>query len=80
MDANCNASIAQERSAPLNFEMVRISKAKETCDVCPNTIRAYAAEGLPLYKVGKSVYFSRTDLANFIRGRAMVSGNRKEAA
>lgn len=53
------------------FDLVRLTKAKETVDFCPNTIRAYAREGLPLYRKGKAVFFSKAELASFLmRGGA----------
>lgn len=52
--------------------MTRITKSKRECDVSPNTIRAYARQGLRLYKVGKTVWFSQAELASFIRGKGVV--------
>jgi hypothetical protein len=54
-----------------SFEMVRLTKSKSACDVCPNTVRAYAKEGLPLYRLGRAVFFSRAELAEHIRSRAL---------
>ena len=54
-----------------NFDLVRLTKAKREVDVCPNSIRAYAEKGLRLYRSGRAVWFSRSELADFIkRGRA----------
>jgi len=53
-----------------DFEMVRISNSKPICDVCPNTIRKYGSMGLRIYKVGKAAYFSKSELATFIRAKA----------
>jgi hypothetical protein len=50
-----------------SFEMVRISKAKETVDLCSNTIRSFFRQGLPKYQRGKSIFFSKSELAAFIR-------------
>ncbi|KAB2666362.1 MAG: hypothetical protein DVB31_08630 [Verrucomicrobia bacterium] len=55
-----------------SFDLVRIAKAKRECDISSNTIRAYARQGLRLYKVGKAVWFSRFELAAFIRGRGAI--------
>jgi len=38
------------------FGFFRLSKSKLMVDVCPNTPRAYNAQGLPFYKVGKSIF------------------------
>jgi hypothetical protein len=50
------------------FDLVRLSKSKETVDFCSNTIRSFAKEGLPLYRKGKAVFFSKAELAHFLRG------------
>ncbi len=49
------------------FGFFRLSKSKTTVDVCPNTLRAYNAQGLPFYKVGKSIFVSYAELESFIR-------------
>jgi hypothetical protein len=49
------------------FGFFRLSKSKQVVDVCPNTLRAYNAPGLPFYKVGKSVFVSYAELESFIR-------------
>lgn len=59
-------------TAPHEFEMVRLSRAKAVLDVCPNTLRSYAKQGLPLYRMGRAVFVSKTELAAFIRARAML--------
>ncbi len=51
------------------FGFFRLSKSKRVVDVCPNTLRAYNAQGLPFYKVGKSVFVSYAELESFIRQR-----------
>jgi hypothetical protein len=53
-----------------SFDLVRLSRSKSACDVCPNTIRAYAREGLALYRKGRAVFFSRTELVEHIRRTA----------
>jgi hypothetical protein len=53
--------------APESFDLVRISKAKEVCDVAPNSIRNYAKLGLRIYRAGKSTFFSKMELAAFIK-------------
>ena len=50
-----------------SWEMVRLTKSKKAVDVSPNTIRAYARDGLALYRKGRAVFFSRTELEKFIR-------------
>jgi len=49
------------------FGLFRLSKSKLVVDVCPNTLRAYNSQGLPFYKVGKSVFVSYAELEAFIR-------------
>jgi hypothetical protein len=53
--------------ATQDYDMVRISSAKKTVDLAPNTIRRYASQGLRLYKLGKASFFSKSELAAFIR-------------
>jgi hypothetical protein len=55
-----------------NFDMVRLSKSKATVDLSPNTIRNFAEQGLRLYRHGKMVFFSKTELAALIRTKATV--------
>lgn len=50
-----------------SFDLVRISRAKKEVDLSPNTIRAYALEGLNLYRKGRALFFSRSELADHIR-------------
>ena len=49
------------------FGFFRLSKSKVTVDVCPNTLRAYNAQGLPFYKLGKSIFVNYAELEDFIR-------------
>ncbi len=49
------------------FGFFRLSKSKLAVDVCPNTLRAYNSQGLPFYRIGKSVFVSYTELEAFIR-------------
>ena len=56
------------------FDLVRITKAKRVVDVSANTIRAYGKRGLPLYKCSKSLFFSRSELAAFIRANSTQGG------
>jgi hypothetical protein len=51
--------------------MVRLSHSKRDVDLAPNTIRKYHREnGLPIYWVGKSAFFSRSELAALIKATA----------
>jgi hypothetical protein len=50
-----------------DFDLVRITKAKKEVDVSTSTIREYARQGLGIYKQGKAAFFSKTELAQFIR-------------
>jgi hypothetical protein len=49
------------------FGFFRLSKSKMAVDVCPNTLRGYNAQGLPFYKVGKSIFVNYAELESFIR-------------
>lgn len=49
------------------FDLFRLSKAKSTVDLAPNTLRAYNAQGLPFYRMGKAVFISKAELEEFIR-------------
>jgi hypothetical protein len=55
------------------FDLVRLGRSKRAVDLSPNTIRGYAGAGLRLYRCGKAVFFSRTELIEFIKTRAMVA-------
>lgn len=63
--------------APLNFDLCRISHAKREVDLAPNTIRAYA--GLGLHRVGKVVFFSRSELMNLITSGVLATAMRNAA-
>ena len=58
-----------------SFDLARLSHAKREVDISPNTIRKYARHGLNLYRMGKAVFFSRAELADFIKRKSL-----KEAA
>ena len=57
------------------FGLFRLSKSKLVVDVCPNTLRTYNSQGLPFYKVGKSVFVSYAELESFIRQRNEFKNN-----
>lgn len=65
--------IATNQPQPESFDMVRLSKSKERVDLSPNTVRAYAKNGLRLYRHGKSVFFSQAELCGYIRAKSQVS-------
>lgn len=52
---------------PTNCDMFRASNGSEEVGVCYNTLMEYEAMGLPSYRIGKARYFSRSELALFIR-------------
>jgi len=54
----------------IGFDLIRITKSKDTVDLAPNTIRSLARKGLRIYKAGKAAFFSRSELENFIRTHA----------
>jgi hypothetical protein len=61
----------EQIAAAPGFDFARLSKSKDSVDLAPNTIRKYAKHGLPLYRLGKAVFFSKAELAAFIQqGRA----------
>ena len=55
-----------------SFDLFRLSKSKQTVDVCANTLRSYHKAGLPFYNRGKAVFVSKAELSAFIRGKAMA--------
>lgn len=63
-----------------DFDLVRLSNSKTAVDVCSNTIRRYVSDGLPLYRMGKAAFFSKTELASFIRTRAIRSQMEKASS
>lgn len=52
-----------------SYDLFRISRAKKVVDLCPNTLRAFAKAGLPVYRKGRVTFVSKADLAAFIRAR-----------
>jgi hypothetical protein len=56
-----------------SFDMVRLTKSKQAVDLAPNTLRAYARQGLRFYKMGRAVFFSKAELEAFIRAQASRS-------
>jgi len=53
------------------FDLFRLSKSKQVVDLCSNSLRSYFKQGLPCYKRGKAVFVSKTELGQFIRGKAI---------
>lgn len=51
----------------MDFDLVRISKAKKEVDLCANTVREMFDEGLPKYEYDTMVFFSKSELAAHIR-------------
>lgn len=62
------------------FDLARLTRSKELVDLAPNTIRKFAKEGLPLYRNGKAVFFSKAELEAFIRSRSAVQCGKVGAA
>ena len=58
------------------FGFFRLSKSKAAVDVCSNTLRGYNAQGLPFYKVGKSIFVNYAELESYIRQKNELPGNR----
>jgi hypothetical protein len=65
-----SGTVKVNESLSTSFDLVRLTRAKRAVDVCPNTIRAYAKEGLNLYRKGRAVFFSRAELDTHIRSTA----------
>jgi hypothetical protein len=57
------------------FGFFRLSKSKQAVDVCPNTLREYRSQGLPFYKIGKSIFVSYAELDSFIRQKNELANN-----
>lgn len=55
------------RPREFSFDLIRLSKSKAVVDISSNTIRAYNRDGLPLYRRGKAVFFSKSELEQFLR-------------
>ena len=66
------SNIAPNSVIQTTFDLFRLSKSKSVVDVCPNTLRAYAERGLPIYKQGKAAFVSKEELTHFIRTQAMA--------
>jgi hypothetical protein len=67
MKASLDKTVQNESAS--DFDLVRLSKSKEICDLAPNTIRSFAAQGLRLFRHGKMVFFSKSELRQFITTR-----------
>ena len=64
---NANTFITTQTPQLTGFDLVRLSKSKQHVDLCSNTLRALNRAGLPFYRRGKAVFFSKTELAAFLR-------------
>lgn len=56
-------------TASQSFDLFRLTKSKKEVDLAPNTIRAYATQGLRTYRIGRACFVSRVELAEFIRNK-----------
>ena len=74
-----NACLDLNFGAPGNFDLFRLSRAKETVDLAPNTIRSFHRRGLPLYHQGRAVFVSKTELSMFIRTNQKPSTEKQSA-
>ena len=70
---NIQTGTDANRQSVGGFDLLRLTKSKETVDLAPNTIRAYAKQGLPLYRQGRAVFVSISELDAFIRNPAVFS-------
>ena len=64
---NTISFMPNQNQSTAGWDLVRLSKSKQSVDLCSNTLRAYHKAGLPFYQRGKVVFFSKTELAMFIR-------------
>jgi len=64
---NSNTFIATQTQSSAGFDLVRLSKSKQHVDLCSNTLREYNRAGLPFYRRGKAVFFSKNELNAFLR-------------
>jgi hypothetical protein len=55
-----------------SFDLFRLSKSKSVVDLSPNTLRSYFKNGLPCYRMGKAIFISRAQLAQFITMKGAV--------
>lgn len=62
------------------FDLFRLTKGKREADICANTLRSYAAQGLPIYRMGRACFVSRTELAAFIKMRGVKAAQAGGAA
>lgn len=51
----------------VNCDMFRASNGTEEVGLCYNTLMEYEEMGLPSYQIGKARFFSRSELAMFIK-------------
>ena len=51
-------------------DLFRLSRSKTIVDVCVNTMREYNRQGLRFYRLGKSVFVSRSEFEDFVRTKA----------
>lgn len=61
-------------------DLVRLSKSKKAVDLCPNAVRGFAKRGLKLYRAGRAVFFSRTELENFIKHNSTAPAQKAKVA
>lgn len=65
-----NAAATSQNSS----DLCRITKAKPAVDMSPNTVRMLFGRGLTEYKVGRAVYFSRSELELFVKRKVVLEG------
>ena len=52
------------------FDLFRLTRSKQTVDLSPNAIRSLHRAGLPVYRSGRAVFISKSELDAFIRARS----------
>jgi hypothetical protein len=69
-----NASLLQTTAAGTsNFDLCRLTKSKTQVDLSPNWIRElHTQDGLPFYRCGRAVFFSKSELIDLIRRKAAI--------
>ncbi len=61
----------EQQQQPISFDLGRVTHAKREVNISTSTLRTYNQRGLRFYKVGKCTFYSKSELAHFIREQAL---------
>ncbi len=61
---------ALDKELTARRDLFRLSKSKAIADVCVSTMREYNRQGLPFYRLGKSVFVSLSEFEHFVKTNA----------